>query len=44
VQKIGILNAHFFMPDTDYDRISQKLRDFIYVILVPNPAERPTID
>ena len=32
------------MPDSDYDRISQKMRDFICVILVPNPAERPTIE
>jgi hypothetical protein len=26
------------------ERISEKMRDFIHVILVPNPAERPTIE
>lgn len=41
---MGILNAHYFMPNTDHDRISQKMRDFIHVILVPNPAERPNIE
>jgi hypothetical protein len=32
------------MPNVDHDRISDKLRDLIYVLLVPNPAERPNID
>ena len=32
------------MPDTDLDRVSDKLRDLIRVILVPNPVDRPTID
>lgn len=32
------------MPNVDHDRISNKLRDLIYVLLVPNPAERPNID
>ena len=31
------------MPNVDYDRISEKLRDLIYVLLVPNPVERPNI-
>jgi len=43
-QKIGILNAHYFMPSEDYDRISEKLRDLCCVILVPNPAERPGVE
>ena len=43
-QKIGILNAQYFMPNDEYDRISQKLRDLCCVILVPNPADRPNID
>lgn len=32
------------MPDTDIDRISDKLRDLVRIILVPNPVDRPTID
>ena len=32
------------MPNTDFDRISEKLRDLIYVLLVPNPLERPNIN
>jgi hypothetical protein len=32
------------MPDTDTDRISDKLRDLVRIILVPNPVDRPTID
>ena len=43
-QKIAILNAQYFMPDTDRDRVSDKLRDLVRVILVPNPVDRPTID
>ena len=42
VQKIGILNAQYFMPKDE--RISEKMRDLICVILVPNPADRPTIE
>ena len=42
VQKIGILNAQYFMPKDE--RISDKMRDFICIILVPNPSERPTIE
>ena len=43
-QKIGILNAQYFMPHEDFDRISTKLRDLIYIMLVPNPQDRPTIE
>lgn len=45
--KIGILNAQYFMPVNDSEinsRISQKLKDLIHIILVPNPEQRPTID
>lgn len=42
-QMIGILNAQYFMPANEYDRIPEKLRDLCRVILVPNPADRPTI-
>ena len=43
-QKIAILNAQYFVPNVDHDRIGDKLRDLIYVLLVPNPNERPNID
>lgn len=43
-QKIAILNAQYFLPNEDFDRISEKLRDLIFVLLVPNPAERPNIN
>lgn len=45
--KIGILNAQYFMPVNDAEvdrRISQKMKDLIHIILVPNPKDRPTID
>lgn len=45
--KIGILNAQYFMPANDPEvdnRISQKLKDLIHVILVPDPRDRPTIE
>ena len=41
-QKIAILNTQYFMPKQE-QRISDKLRDLISIILVPNPAERPNI-
>ena len=43
MQKIGIINAHYFMPEEDYDRISNKMRDLIRILLVPDPVMRPTI-
>lgn len=42
-QKIGILNAQYFMPSDGQNRISDKLRDLCRVMLVPNPAERPNV-
>jgi AP2-associated kinase len=42
VQKIGILNAQYFIPNDDHQRISQKMRDLITIMLVPNPSARPT--
>jgi len=39
-QKLAIVNAHYFMPvDT---RISDKMKDFIRIMLVPNPLYRPS--
>lgn len=43
-QMIGIVNAQYFMPANEYDRIPEKLRDLCRVLLVPNPAERPSVD
>ena len=44
-QKIAILNAQYFIPnDIKDNRISEKLKDLICAILVPNPNERPNVD
>lgn len=40
-QKLAIVNGHYFMPGDM--RISDKLKDFIRLLLVPNPANRPNI-
>ena len=32
------------MPQDQKDRISDKLMDLLYCILVPNPADRPTVE
>ena len=42
-QKIAIVNAHYFMPNDAGSRVSDKLKDFVRVLLVPNPTKRPTI-
>lgn len=31
------------MPNEDHDRISEKMRDLIRILLVPNPKERPNV-
>ena len=36
------MNAHYFMPQDQ--RINQKMKDLITLILVPNPLARPNID
>jgi AP2-associated kinase len=40
-QKLAIVNAHYFMPSDS--RISEKMKDFIRLLLVPDPTKRPTI-
>lgn len=39
-QKLAIVNAHYFMPDDT--RVSEKMKDFIRLMLIPNPEKRPT--
>jgi hypothetical protein len=42
---MAIINAHYFFPNDSESnrRIGQKLRDFIFHILTPNPRYRPNI-
>ena len=39
-QKLAITNAHYFIPDDT--RVTDKMKDFIRLLLVPNPEERPS--
>ncbi len=39
-QKLAIINAHYFTPDTSYQ---EKLLDFMRLLLTPNPEKRPDI-
>jgi AP2-associated kinase len=39
-QKLAIINAHYFTPDTSYN---EKLLDFMRLLLTPNPEKRPDI-
>ena len=39
--ELAILNAQYFMPK-GAEHISKKLRDLIFLLLVPDPAERPS--
>lgn len=43
-QKLAIINAHYYIPDEDYERINMKLRDLIRLLLTSDPKKRPTID
>jgi len=40
---LAIINAHFFIPTSEDNRISKKLQDLIWHILTPNPNKRPSI-
>lgn len=42
-QKLAILNAHYFIPDEDHDRINEKLRDLVRIMLTPDPVKRPNV-
>jgi serine/threonine protein kinase len=37
-QKVAIINAHYYVPETNY---SEKLLDFMRLMLNPNPQNRP---
>jgi serine/threonine protein kinase len=39
-QKLTIINAHYFCPETNY---SEKLLDLTRLMLTPNPEKRPDI-
>eukprot|EP00347_Sterkiella_histriomuscorum_P002274 403368786 len=41
-QRLGIINAHFYMPNDT--RISEKMKNFIRLLLVPNPSNRPKVN
>ncbi len=43
-QKLAIINAHYYIPEEDFDRITTKMRDFIRVMLTPDPRKRPDIN
>ena len=36
-QKLAIINAHYYIPDEDFDRVGTKLRDLIRLMLTPDP-------
>lgn len=36
-QKLAIINAHYYIPDEDFERIDMKMRDFIRLLLTPDP-------
>jgi len=43
-QKLAIINAHYFIPFEDAEKFySEKLLDFMRIMLTPNPSERPSI-
>jgi AP2-associated kinase len=43
-QKLSIINAQYGMPGKDEnDRIGDKMKDIIRVMLSPNPEQRPSI-
>ena len=43
-QKLAIINASYLMPSLEDEiRISEKMRDFIRLLLTPDPKKRPTI-
>ncbi|CDW85463.1 protein kinase domain containing protein [Stylonychia lemnae] len=44
-QKLAILNAHYIMVNNDqkYKYISEKMKDFIRLMLTPDPSKRPSI-
>ena len=42
-QKLAITNAHYSIPDEEYERIPMKLRDLIRLFLTPSPVKRPDI-
>ena len=39
-QKLAIINAHYYTPEIAY---SEKLLDFMRLLLTPNPEKRPDI-
>lgn len=39
-QKLAIINAHYYTPEIQY---SEKLLDFMRLMLTPNPEKRPDI-
>lgn len=36
-QKLAIVNAHYFMPLDTQGRVTDKMKDFIRLLLVPDP-------
>lgn len=42
-QKLAIINAHYFIPDEEAEKYSEKSLDFMRIMLTPNPSDRPSI-
>ena len=40
-EKLAILNAYYNFPPDPEKRISDKMQDFIRLLLSPNPIQRP---
>lgn len=43
-QKLAIINAHYYISEEDAQRYSEKLLDFMRLMLTPNPSNRPSIN
>lgn len=42
-QKLAIINAHYFIPEEEAEKYSEKILDFMRLLLTPNPAIRPSV-
>ena len=42
-QKLAIINAHYYIPEEESEKYSEKILDFMRLMLTPNPAFRPSI-
>ena len=42
-QKLAIINAHYYIPEEEAEKYSEKILDFMRLMLTPNPALRPSI-